>query len=199
MPKDQAALAAFRPADTDETSNNLILKDGHSLRIVIAKSTTPSPNGSPIIILYHGGGDCIGSPDMEAPHARTRQSLLGNLCFAQLPPRPRTHLPPNPSTTAGKSCSGSPRRAHLATQRSYQTPIQNSASSPAVHLRAGIWSARSRASGSGPEAHVRAGRANGQHRRGHARRPRTREIPPILSLKGVEQTRAGAWMRSSTP
>jgi acetyl esterase/lipase len=70
LPKDQATLAASRPADIDETSHNLTLKDGHCLRIVIAKFTTPSPNGSPIIILYHGGGHCIGSPEMEVHLAR---------------------------------------------------------------------------------------------------------------------------------
>lgn len=80
LPKDQAALVASRPADIDETSHIITLEDGHPLRIIIAKSTTPSPNGSPIIVLYHGGGMCVGSPEMEVPLARELVKAFSAIC-----------------------------------------------------------------------------------------------------------------------
>ena len=80
-PSIQNALAASRPEDVEETSHKITMRDGYENRAIIAKSSKPSETGCPLIVLYHGGGHCLGHPEMELTLARRLVQELSAICI----------------------------------------------------------------------------------------------------------------------
>ena len=69
LPKMQQTFAANRPASLTETERYIPVCDGWlSHTIVCHRSTQPCP--APLIVLFFGGGHCIGYPETEIPLAR---------------------------------------------------------------------------------------------------------------------------------
>ncbi|KIV86401.1 hypothetical protein PV11_02012 [Exophiala sideris] len=72
----QERLSASRPPDITETQYSMPLRDNYPSRIIIChltcalERTTPAP----LIILFHGGGHCVGHPETELPLARALAS-----------------------------------------------------------------------------------------------------------------------------
>ncbi len=70
-PKYRQELAATRPEELDESEHHITLRDGFSSRILLChKSVAPTDGKAPLIILFHGGAFCFGSPEMELKLAR---------------------------------------------------------------------------------------------------------------------------------
>lgn len=76
----QRSLAASRPAGIEETSHNVPMRDGHENRALVVKSSAPSNKSCPVIVLYHGGGSCIGYPEMELELARRLVQTFSAIC-----------------------------------------------------------------------------------------------------------------------
>jgi len=68
----QQRLSASRPSDITETQHFISLRDDYPSRIIICHQTSALERTSPapLIILFHGGGHCLGHPEDELPLAR---------------------------------------------------------------------------------------------------------------------------------
>ncbi|KAI1621982.1 Alpha/Beta hydrolase protein [Exophiala viscosa] len=68
----QQRLSASRPPDITETQHFISLRDNYPSRIIICHSTSAleSTTPAPLIVLFHGGGHCVGHPENELPLAR---------------------------------------------------------------------------------------------------------------------------------
>ncbi|KAK5184256.1 hypothetical protein LTR44_003763 [Exophiala sp. CCFEE 6388] len=68
----QERLSASRPPDITETEHLISLRDNYRSRIIICHLTCASERTTPapLIILFHGGGHCVGHPETELPLAR---------------------------------------------------------------------------------------------------------------------------------
>ncbi|OPB43534.1 Arylacetamide deacetylase [Trichoderma guizhouense] len=65
LPNAQQMLAASRPANIVEREYDIPIDDTFSSRIVVCQSAISSTIPSPIVILVHGGGHCVGYPELE--------------------------------------------------------------------------------------------------------------------------------------
>lgn len=81
LPGTQKSLAASRPPGVEETSHNIPMRDGHENRALIAKPSILPEQGCPMIVLYHGGGSCIGYPEMELELARRLVNTFSAICI----------------------------------------------------------------------------------------------------------------------
>ncbi|KAL7821825.1 Alpha/Beta hydrolase protein [Trichoderma gracile] len=70
LPMAQKMLAASRPVNIVEREYEIPVDDTFSSRTIVCHSATPSTTPSPIVILIHGGGHCVGYPEMELTTAR---------------------------------------------------------------------------------------------------------------------------------
>ncbi|ETS07071.1 alpha/beta-hydrolase [Trichoderma reesei RUT C-30] len=70
LPMAQKMLAASRTQNIVEREHEVPVDDTYSSRTIVCHSATPSTTPSPIVILVHGGGHCVGYPEMELTTAR---------------------------------------------------------------------------------------------------------------------------------
>ncbi|KAJ3045143.1 hypothetical protein HDV00_011869 [Rhizophlyctis rosea] len=70
LPAMQTYCASTKPANITETEHTISLGDGISSRLVVCHPATQSPEPSPLIVLFHGGGFCVGFPELEFSTAR---------------------------------------------------------------------------------------------------------------------------------
>lgn len=70
LPSAQQMLAASRPTNIVEREHNITIDDTFSSRTIVCQSAISSTVPSPIVILIHGGGHCLGYPEMELTTAR---------------------------------------------------------------------------------------------------------------------------------
>ena len=71
LPNVQAKLAASRPSNFTESEHQIPARDGWTSRTIVCHPTTPDASKpSPLIVLYFGGGHCIGNPESELAFAR---------------------------------------------------------------------------------------------------------------------------------
>lgn len=70
LPMAQKMLAASRPQTIVERECEIPVDDTFSSRTIVCHAATPSTTPSPIVILVHGGGHCVGYPEMELTTAR---------------------------------------------------------------------------------------------------------------------------------
>lgn len=52
------------------------------MRAIVFKPSSPPTGGSPLVVLYHGGGFCIGSPEGEEQTARNLTQAFGATCVS---------------------------------------------------------------------------------------------------------------------
>jgi acetyl esterase/lipase len=70
LPSTQQMLAASRPTSIVEKEYDIPIDDTFSSRTIVCQSAMSSTVPSPIVILIHGGGHCVGYPEMELTTAR---------------------------------------------------------------------------------------------------------------------------------
>lgn len=70
LPGAQKMLAASRPTNIVEREYEIPVDDTFSSRTIVCQTATSSTVPSPIVILIHGGGHCVGYPEMELTTAR---------------------------------------------------------------------------------------------------------------------------------
>lgn len=73
LPHTQATLAKSRPEDVVEKENFVKLRDDYCSRVlVVCRATDLSPKtpARPLIVIFHGGGNTVGSPEGVLPLAR---------------------------------------------------------------------------------------------------------------------------------
>lgn len=68
----QSALAASRPSSVIETEHTVLLSTGFRSRVLVCSrtGTATATAKAPVILLFHGGGGCLGFPELELPLAR---------------------------------------------------------------------------------------------------------------------------------
>ncbi|KAL7959000.1 alpha/beta-hydrolase [Trichoderma compactum] len=70
LPNAQQMLAASRPTNIVEREYDIPVNDTFSSRTIVCQSAISSTVSSPIVILVHGGGHCVGYPELELAAAR---------------------------------------------------------------------------------------------------------------------------------
>jgi acetyl esterase/lipase len=65
------------PEGTNQTERTIIARDSFDLRLLIFQPKTAPRSGSPLIVLFHGGGGCIGTPEMETQNCRMLAQAYG--------------------------------------------------------------------------------------------------------------------------
>ncbi|KIW09146.1 uncharacterized protein PV09_00082 [Verruconis gallopava] len=68
----EQAAAATGPPDYSGVKKSTIeipTRDGSSIPALLYQPESPPSSGSPLAVLYHGGGFCVGIPEMEEPFA----------------------------------------------------------------------------------------------------------------------------------
>lgn len=72
-----SASNSFAPVTYTETDVTIPVRDGASILVRIHKPKSPLSDGSPIFVVYHGGGFCLGGLDNEALLCRKFTELGG--------------------------------------------------------------------------------------------------------------------------
>lgn len=70
------------PAGVKQTELQYTTEDGTKLRAKLYQPAIPPPNGSPLIVLFHGGGFCTGEPEGEEQTARNFVLAFGATCIS---------------------------------------------------------------------------------------------------------------------
>lgn len=71
LPWTQKRLAANRPPNIAEHERCITMKEGHQLRLLISHRADLAPEARcPLIVMFHGGGHCVGNPESQVPLAR---------------------------------------------------------------------------------------------------------------------------------
>jgi len=58
------------------------MRDGTSIRALTYKPSSPPTGGSPLAVLYHGGGWCLGPPEFEEDSCLTFVKLFGGVAVS---------------------------------------------------------------------------------------------------------------------
>lgn len=69
LPRLQKSLTDTRPSNIAETEIHIPMEDGYWSRAIVCSPKAPAGK-SPLVVLFHGGGHCVGSPETELPIAR---------------------------------------------------------------------------------------------------------------------------------
>lgn len=77
----KAALGGA-PDGVEEEDVEIPLRNGEKNRAILFKPTKRPASGSPLVVLFHGGGFCIGAPEGETPTARNLTQSLGATCIS---------------------------------------------------------------------------------------------------------------------
>ncbi|KAK5730708.1 hypothetical protein LTR15_000646 [Elasticomyces elasticus] len=64
----------------NESDHQVAMRDGHKITCRVYKPESPSSGGSPLAVIYHGGGWCIGGLENEELLCRLLTSKLGMIC-----------------------------------------------------------------------------------------------------------------------
>lgn len=70
------------PISIKRSEKNYTAEDGTQLRALIYQPATPPAEGSPLVVLFHGGGFCIGIPEGEEQTARNLVNAYGATCVS---------------------------------------------------------------------------------------------------------------------
>ncbi|KIW12629.1 hypothetical protein PV08_09907 [Exophiala spinifera] len=70
------------PAEIKQTELHYPTRDGSKVRAKLYQPTTPPKEGSPLIVMYHGGGFCIGAPEGEEQTCRNFVQAFGAVCIS---------------------------------------------------------------------------------------------------------------------
>jgi acetyl esterase/lipase len=70
-PRLRASMSASRPSDVEEAEHYIPMPDGYKSRVLVCSPSPPlTAQNSPLIVLFYGGGHCVGNPESELPLAR---------------------------------------------------------------------------------------------------------------------------------
>ena len=81
--REEAVLVALGPASPEltEVTEKVQMRDGYTSHMVVVKpSSAPPATGRPLLVLFHGGGFCMGSPKQIIPYARSFAQLFDAVC-----------------------------------------------------------------------------------------------------------------------
>lgn len=70
------------PAEIKQSETHYTARDGTQMRVKVYQPTETPSEGSPLIVMYHGGGFCIGSPEGEEETCRNLVQAFGAVCFS---------------------------------------------------------------------------------------------------------------------
>lgn len=70
------------PADIKQSETKYTTSDGTELRVRVYQPAEPPSDGSPLVVMYHGGGFCIGMPEGEEQTCRNLVQAFGVVCFS---------------------------------------------------------------------------------------------------------------------
>ena len=70
------------PPQIKQTELQYTTDDGTKLRAKLYQPTNPPSRGSPLIVMYHGGGFCIGAPEGEEQSCRNFVQAFGAVCIS---------------------------------------------------------------------------------------------------------------------
>jgi len=70
------------PPEIKQTELQYTTTDGTKMRAKLYQPTSPPSGGSPLIVMYHGGGFCIGAPEGEEQTCRNFVQAFGAVCIS---------------------------------------------------------------------------------------------------------------------
>ncbi|KAK5069675.1 hypothetical protein LTR24_010701 [Lithohypha guttulata] len=70
------------PSDVKQSEDQYTNREGMKMRVKVYQPTEPSSTGSPLIVMYHGGGFCIGAPEGEEQTCRNMVQAFGAVCVS---------------------------------------------------------------------------------------------------------------------
>ncbi|KIX02936.1 uncharacterized protein Z518_06486 [Rhinocladiella mackenziei CBS 650.93] len=70
------------PPEVKQTELQYPTRDGSKVRAKLHQPTTPPEGGSPLIVMFHGGGFCIGAPEGEEQSCRNFVQAFGATCIS---------------------------------------------------------------------------------------------------------------------
>lgn len=70
------------PPEIKQTELQYPTEDGSKVRAKLYQPVTPPKGGSPLIVMYHGGGFCIGAPEGEEQTCRNFVQAFGAVCIS---------------------------------------------------------------------------------------------------------------------
>lgn len=70
------------PKEIKQTEMTYTTRDGHKNRAKLFQPTSPPKDGSPLIVMFHGGGFCIGAPEGEEQSCRNFVQAFGAVCVS---------------------------------------------------------------------------------------------------------------------
>ena len=103
-----AATTQFLTPDVEEEDSSITGRDGHSIRIRIYRPKTPPAQGSPLIVMLHGGGFVVGTLESEQINCRQFSHNFGAVCVNvdyRLAPEHPFPAAPNDTWDAVKWCA----------------------------------------------------------------------------------------------
>jgi acetyl esterase/lipase len=87
LPNLQESLASNRPENVTEKVHHIPMRDGYMSRVIILEPSTPNltakpGSGLPVLLMFHGGGHCVGHPEREVPLLRLLVARYNMICIA---------------------------------------------------------------------------------------------------------------------
>jgi acetyl esterase/lipase len=81
---DAQTLAALGPTPPDikRTELKYSTRDGTEVRAVLYQPVSPPSNGSPLVVMFHGGGFCVGTPEGEEQTCRNLVRAFNATCIS---------------------------------------------------------------------------------------------------------------------
>lgn len=80
--EEAAKLLGQPPPEIRQTELQYPTTDGTKLRAKLYQPTNPPKNGSPLIVMFHGGGFCLGAPEGEEQTCRNFVQAFGATCIS---------------------------------------------------------------------------------------------------------------------
>ena len=82
--RNEAAMEALGPAppEVKQSEEQYTTADGTKMRAKLYQPVKPPSSGSPLIVMYHGGGFCIGAPEGEEQTCRNFVQAFGATCIS---------------------------------------------------------------------------------------------------------------------
>lgn len=70
------------PPEIKQTELQYPTRDGTKIRAKLYQPTKPPKDGSPLIVIYHGGGFCTGAPESEEQTCQNFVQAFGAVCIS---------------------------------------------------------------------------------------------------------------------
>lgn len=70
------------PAEVKQSETHYTTRDGTKMRAIHYQPSSPPSSGSPLVVMIHGGGFCIGSPEGEEQTCRNLVQAFGAVCVS---------------------------------------------------------------------------------------------------------------------